>query len=255
MNIPVIDIHQHLNFINSTHDDLVKHQKEFGVVKTILLPSAGIKSKDKGLLAEVPGTQDAYNFCQSNKDFLFAVNEPIEEREKIEDYIAKGAKLIGEIKYQMGGDDEELYGYAEIARQHNVPILIHFEKELGVELKGFHKVLKKFPDVNFIGHAVLWWDKMASSTNFLMNNHNNLYGDVSANSGLRAMKSKYAAGFIEKFQDRILFGSDCPPNHPYENAPHCIGKELKTVLEDKLDHTVLEKIYYKNACKLLGIKI
>jgi hypothetical protein len=36
---PVIDIHQHTNYLARSDDDLVTHQRKMGVTKTILLPA------------------------------------------------------------------------------------------------------------------------------------------------------------------------------------------------------------------------
>ena len=47
---------------------------------------------------------------------------------------------------------------ASIAEHHAVPVLMHFQHEtynLGFE--RFHKLLEKFPKVNFIGHAQTFW--------------------------------------------------------------------------------------------------
>ena len=47
---------------------------------------------------------------------------------------------------------------AEIARAHRVPVLMHFQHNtynMGIE--RFHKMLAKYPTVNFIGHAQTFW--------------------------------------------------------------------------------------------------
>ena len=86
-----------------------------------------------------------------------------------------------------------------------------------------------------------------------MSKYENLYADISANSGLRAMRHSSSKLFVEEYQDKILFGSDCPPNHPYVGASHCIGVESQKRLSEICSESILEKIYYKNAQKLLKI--
>jgi predicted TIM-barrel fold metal-dependent hydrolase len=257
VSIPLIDIHQHLNFMNSPNDALIEHQNKMGVDLTILLPSSEDFSLDKGLLAEVPDTQRAYEFCEENENYLFAANFSPNNLHLIEKYINKGAKMIGEIKYNTSSDSDTIWGYCEVAQQFDVPILLHFENHKGISnLDNFEKTLKRFPDVNFIGHAVLWWAQVDNKTNYLMDKYDNLYADISANSGLRALKKPSSESFVVNYQDRILFGSDCPPNHPYGgSSSHCIGVESKKRLEQICDKSILEKIYYRNAKNLLKIDL
>jgi predicted TIM-barrel fold metal-dependent hydrolase len=207
-------------------------------------------------LANVPNTEIAYNFCKENKSFLFAANFSPDKLYMIEEYVNKGAKLIGEIKYDTSSDSEDMWMYCEVAQQCKVPILIHFENKRGINnLNNFEKTLKKFPNVNFIGHAVLWWAEIDGMTDKLMKEYKNLYADISANSGLRAMRKPSAEKFLENHQDNILFGSDCPPNHPYVNSPYCIANKCKQRLDQVCSFEVLEKIYYKNSQTLLKISL
>lgn len=252
----LIDIHQHLNFLNSSNDLLISHQQTMGATSTILLPSSEDFALDKGLLANVPDTEMAYEFCKENKNFLFAANFSSANLYMIEEYINKGAKMIGELKYDTSSDSESIWEYCEVAQQCGVPILIHFENNKGIHsLDNFENTLKRFPDVNFIGHAVLWWADLDNKTDYLMSKYENLYADISANSGLRAMRHSSSKLFVEEYQDKILFGSDCPPNHPYVGASHCIGVESQNRLNEICDDSILEKIYYKNAQKLLQIEL
>ena len=146
MSIPLIDIHQHLNFLDSPNDLLIEHQNKMGVDLTILLPSSEDFSFDKGLLAKVSDTQKAYEFCQENENYLFAANFSPSNLNLIEKYINKGAKMIGEIKYDTSADSDTIWGYCEVAQQLSVPILIHFENKNGISnLDNFEKTLKKFP--------------------------------------------------------------------------------------------------------------
>ena len=252
----LIDIHQHLNFLNSSNDLLISHQQNMGATSTILLPSSEDFTLDKGLLAGVPNTEMAFEFCKQNKNFLFAANFSPTNLYMIEEYVNKGAKMIGEIKYDTSSDSESIWEYCEVAQQCHVPILIHFENTIGIHsLDKFENTLKRFPDVNFIGHAVLWWAGLDNKTDYLMSKYENLYADISANSGLRALRDSASKLFVEDYQDKILFGSDCPPNHPSVGASYCIGVESQKILSEICSESILEKIYYKNAQKLLKIDL
>ena len=73
----------------------------------------------------------------------------------------------------------------------------------------------------------------------------NLYCDISAGSGLNALSRdlEFTKGFIEEFQDRILYGRDY-----FDNKQ----QELLNSLE--IQNSVLEKIYSGNALRLLTPK-
>ena len=93
----------------------------------------------------------------------------------------------------------------------------------------FYKMLEKFPKVNFIGHSMLWWASIGKNdtdktirypktkvtaggyTDRLLSDYPNVYGDLSAGSGLNALTrdEDHAREFIKRHQDKLLFGSDC----------------------------------------------
>ena len=46
----------------------------------------------------------------------------------------------------------------ESAKEYQVTVLIHFQYEIyNHGFERFYKVLERFPDVNFLGHAQTWW--------------------------------------------------------------------------------------------------
>src|SRR5260370_23003899 len=118
---------------------------------------------------------------------------------------------------------------AGIAAHHNVPVLMPFQHEtynLGFE--RFHKMLEKFPKVNFIGHAQTFWGNIDKNhqqpvmypkgpvtpggiTDRLLSDYPNLYGDLSAGSGLNALlrDEDHARGFLNRHQDRLIYASAC----------------------------------------------
>lgn len=53
----------------------------------------------------------------------------------------------------------------ELAKEYQVPVLIHFQYEMyNHGFERFYKVLERFPDVNFLGHAQTWWAILMPST-------------------------------------------------------------------------------------------
>src|SRR5437899_10338188 len=163
---PIIDIHQHTNYTGRTDEELIRHQREMGVSKTVLLP-AGSKY---GLAAGAGGNDTVVAIArQYPGEFLFFANElpdiP-ETRSVVEKYLKMGAIGIGEQKFHVQVNSESIDLVASIAREHQVPVLLHFEHNtynLGIE--DFSKVLARHPRVNFIGHAQTWWGNIDKNHN------------------------------------------------------------------------------------------
>src|SRR5437667_7692401 len=147
---PIIDIHQHTNYTGRSDAELIAHQREMGIAKTVLLP-AGSKY---GLAAGAGGNDTVVAIAkQFPKEYLFFANElpdiP-EARTVIEKYLAMGAIGIGEQKFPVPVDSWSIDLISEIATQHKVPVLLHFEHNaynMGIE--NFVNVVKRYPNVNY----------------------------------------------------------------------------------------------------------
>src|SRR6266567_4444594 len=124
---PVIDIHQHTNYTGRSDEELILHQREMGVSKTVLLP-AGSKY---GLAAQCGGNDTVVAIARKlPKEYTFFANElpdiP-EARPVIEKYLKMGAIGIGEQKFPVECDSKHIDLVADIAAAHRVPVLLHFE--------------------------------------------------------------------------------------------------------------------------------
>lgn len=266
----IIDFHQHTNYSGRSDDDLVAHQRRMGADLTVLLP-AGSRF---GLAADALGNDSVVDLAQRIPDgFVFFANELpdlTETREVLEKYLRMGALGIGEQKFPVECDSEPMQLVYSIAREFSVPVLIHFQHEaynMGIE--RFHRMLDRFPDVNFIGHAQTWWGNIDAShdqtvmypktpvtpggiTDRLLSDHPNVYGDLSAGSGLNSMlrDEDHARDFLDRHQDRLLWASDC--NDTLGHGEGCIGaKGLAAVRRLAPGATALRKILYGNAARLL----
>src|SRR5258708_3785358 len=128
-DLGVLDIHQHTNYGGRTDDQLVAHQRKMGVTKTILLPS-GYKPTP-GL--ELGGNETCVNLSRNHpKEFAYFANELPDipsTREVLEKYLKTGALGIGEQKFNVDCDSPHMQRIAEIAREHHVPVLMHFQHE------------------------------------------------------------------------------------------------------------------------------
>ena len=131
-----------------------------------------------------------------------------ETRPVIEKFLGMGAIGIGEQKFPVEADSSYIDLIASIAEKHRVPVLLHFEfQHYNLNIDRFYRVLDRHPRVNFIGHAQTWWcniDKGCDQktmyptgpvtpggiTDRLLSDYPNMYGDLSAGSGLNS----HAAG-------------------------------------------------------------
>jgi predicted TIM-barrel fold metal-dependent hydrolase len=269
---PIIDIHQHTNYSGRSDAELVRHQREMGVSRTVLLP-AGSKY---GLAAGAGGNDTVVALAHEYpKEFVFFANElpdiP-ETRTVLEKYLDLGAIGIGEQKFPVDADSKYIDLIATIAQEHSVPVLLHFEyKNYNLGFERFAKVLERHPKVNFIGHAQTWWGNIDKNhdqsvmypkglvtpggiTDRLLSDYPNMYGDMSAGSGLNSMlrDEEHARDFLKRHQDKLMFGSDC--NDREANGPQCLGSKIIAAIRRlSPDKRVERTILYGNASKLLKI--
>jgi predicted TIM-barrel fold metal-dependent hydrolase len=269
---PIIDIHQHTTYLDRTDEELVAHQRALGVTKTVLLPAG----RRFGLAARASGNDSVVALARRYpKEYVFFANElpdiP-EARSVITQFLKAGAIGIGEQKFPVEADSPHIELVASIAQEFRVPVLLHFEHEqYNKGFARFHRILEKFPRVNFIGHAQTWWGNIDKNhdqkimypktpvtrggiTDRLLADYANMYGDMSAGSGLNAMlrDEEHARGFLERHQNKLLYGSDCADKEP--NTDKCSGsKQIATIRRLAPNRKVERKILYENAAKLLKI--
>jgi uncharacterized protein len=266
----VIDIHQHTNYSGRTDEQLIKHQEAMGVTTTILLPAGSLY----GLDAQCGGNQSVVDLAKQYPDkFLYFANEVAdlpEARKEIEKYLKMGALGIGEQKFKVACDSEHIETIAKLAEELQVPVLMHFQHQVyNTGIERFHKVLEKYPKVNFIGHAQTWWGNIdlnhnqsvmyptgkvtpGGITDKLLSNYPNMFGDLSAGSGLNALlrDEEHTRAFLERHQNKLLFGSDC--NDVIGRGPGCQGTQtLANLRRLAPDKKALRKMLSENAIRVL----
>lgn len=266
----VIDFHQHTHYRGRTDDALVAHQRAMGADLTVLLP-AGSRY---GLAADAHGNDSVVELARRFPDrFVFFANELPDipqTRQVLEKYLRLGALGIGEQKFPVACDSQAMQMVYSIAREFDVPVLIHFQHDaynMGIE--RFHSMVERFSAVNFIGHAQTWWGNIDAKhdqavmypktpvavggiTDRLLADHDNVYGDLSAGSGLNSMlrDEEHAADFLDRHQDRLLWASDC--NDTLGRGSDCIGaKGLAAVRRLAPNESAVRKILCGNAARLL----
>ena len=81
-----------------------------------------------------------------------------------------------------------------------------------------------------------------------------MFGDHSAGSGNNALirDEDHARGFLERHQDKLMFGSDC--NDLIGRGPGCTGsRTIAAIRKLAVSKEIERKILYGNAKRLLGI--
>lgn len=206
--------------------------------------------------------------------------EPETVRERLAKYKAWGASGVGEFAVNEWIDSPMIEAVFAAAEELELPLLFHMSPEAGFNygiadhpgLPLLEAALKKFPRLKLIGHSQPFWHEISGDASpelvarnswgegpvteggrltELFERYPNLYGDLSANSGGNAIMrdERFGLAFLERFQDRLMFGSDM--GNTEMEFP--LGKWLDQKLaEGALSETVYRKICRGNAECLFG---
>ena len=269
----ILDLHQHSPYSGRTDDQMIAHQDRMGIFRTVLLP-AGARY---GLAAGAGRNEICLALVKKYpRKFVFFANEgpsPDNTRAEIEKYLKLGAIGIGEQKFPVDADSPHVHLIAQIARDYKVPVLLHFEHNTyNIGFQRFYRILEKYPSVNFIGHAQTWWgniDKELAQevlyprtrvspggiTDRYLQDYPNMYGDMSAGSGLNALlrDEEHARGFLERHQNKLIYGSDC--SDPAGEGDRCSGsKQIETIRRLSPHASVTRKILWENGTRVLALR-
>jgi predicted TIM-barrel fold metal-dependent hydrolase len=180
------------------------------------------------------------------------------------------AKICGEVKWRMMYNDFDCLRLFRTAGMLKMPVVMHFGYDFqysyedrrrewfGGSIDTLEDLLRSCPETTFIGHAPGFWvhisdDDLWRSPGYevdnvpvvkegkitkLLRKYPNLYCDISAGSGLKALTRdpEHAIEFLTEFQDRVLYARDC-----FTNA----HREFLNSLG--LSEKILAKIYGENA--------
>ena len=188
----------------------------------------------------------------------------------IERFVEKGCKGFGEILVGLWIDDFRLMRIYEACGRLGLPILLHLDRyramdELG--LPRLEKVLIANPKTVFIMHAQHWWSEISADVteeerssypkrpvlkggraDILLQQYDNLYADLSANSGLTAMTRdpEFTKDFFIRNQNKLLYGSDIVSRGQ-------IIKNHQVINTIDVEDAIKKKIFYLNSKKLFNI--
>ena len=183
-------------------------------------------------------------------------------------------KVCGEVKLRMMYDNWDAIRLFRFAGEKGLPVTVHLDYELGSGspryprpnywygggIEAFERAVAQCPETNFLGHAPGFWSHISNDDQYnkasypkgpvvpggkidqMLEKYPNLYCDMSAGSGCNALSRdpEFAREFLIRWQDRVLYARDL-----FEN----IHQEFLNSID--LPQDVLDKIYYKNALKLI----
>ncbi len=266
---PVLDIHLHLR---QTADGNAIHLDGAGVTKAVLLTNVNAEDRAKAVVSAYPGR--FVRFASID------VRQP-DAIDQLRKAVQNGAIGFGEIKSQVEAAGPEMQRVYALAAELNVPITIHFQEVtqpgsqgvFNTGLKKFDAMLKAFPRTTFIGHADAFWANVSADyaedtsypkgpikpggvTDKFLGDYANLYADMSANSANNFLTRdpEFAARFLERHQNKLMFGSDCPcPDGRGGTTGRCVARATLTALKKLASPNVFRKITWENSTRLLKI--
>jgi predicted TIM-barrel fold metal-dependent hydrolase len=252
-----------------------------GISKTILLPAgrpllspATHGGRSNGLEAQCYGNLSCLLFAQAHRrGFLFGANDVPDVSGaliEIEKYLKLGAVVIAEQKFGVDCDSAGMQRLYAMAADYRVPILMHWQHAMyNYGFERFYKMLEKYPHTTFLGHAQTWWANIDKNhkdqavlypkgkvtpggiTDRYLSDYANMYGDLSAGSGLNALTrdEDHSRDFLQRHQDKLLYGSDC--NDWVGKGSACQGAQTIATLRRLAPSKEIErKLLYRNARKM-----
>lgn len=193
-------------------------------------------------------------------------------------YHVHGVRVCGEWSYRTLLDDPRAIDLFRRAGQLGCPVVLHMDVPYRPDESGnlvyqtawygggadqLERALQACPETIIVGHAPGFWrfisgDEATDSALYpsgpimpggrvldLLERYPNLWADLSAGSGLGAMKrdTGFARDFLIRYADRLMFGRDNK------------GNALQTFLPLlNLPDDVTEKLFYRNALRLVPLK-
>ena len=283
-----IDLHLHLTPFQipklgkmnlTSGKNMLPHLDELGIGKGVLMSSS-----EKGLPF---GTNKANRkICEqlpSRYAWMCALDpkgrEPVYDR--LARFKAQGAIGIGELTTNRRLDDPFLQELFAAAEKLDMPVTIHMSPEVGYSygvvddpgLPLLEQVLKSYPKLKILGHSQTFWIEMSGDAPTgkearnswgdgpivpggrvpeLFARYSNLYGDLSANSGSRAIMrdEEFGLAFLETYADRLFFATDMVNR----DMVFPLGQWLdEMVSSGRLSREAYSKICFENAQRIFGL--
>lgn len=283
-----IDLHLHLTPFQipklgklnlASGKNMIPHLEELDIEKGVLMSSGegglpfGTNKANKKICDRFPNRYAwMCNISPKGK-------EPVYDR--LARFKAQGAIGIGELTYNHKLTDPFLQEVFAAAEKLDLPITIHMSPEEGYSygvvddpgLPLLEEVLAKYPRLKILGHSQTFWIEMSSDAPKdkegrnswgdgpivpggrvpeLFAKYPNLYGDLSANSGSRAIMRdpEFGLTFLETYADRLFFATDMVNTDMVFPLGAWLDEQLAA---GKLSKDAYEKICRTNAQRIFGL--
>ena len=221
---------------------------------------------------------DRFYFFMNLVPYTLYVNPEADFSDLIEYYLKLGAKGVGEMCCNMRFYDPLMDNVLFHVNKYKLPFIFHMTRQefcsYGIrddlELNGLETALQKWKDITFLGHSADFWAEISGDEFHsgypkskvlpggrvveLMRKYPNLHGDLSAGSGLNALRrdKEFAISFLNEFQDRLYYGQDvCFPTNDMQHSEY-----LDSLVENgDISQEVYNKVCWKNAVTLLKLPL
>ncbi|MDH5385669.1 MAG: amidohydrolase [Candidatus Aminicenantes bacterium] len=178
-----------------------------------------------------------------------------DKKSKIDFFVKKGCRGIGEIKLDIPIDHPLMLDYLEYISGYNLPVVVHMSKHWCPNIERFKCILPTI-ESPMIMHGWGWWNNFNNrKIEEIVEEYDNVYMDISANSGYEALSAnrEYTKHFLEKHPKHVLYGTDFPMLTLFDGTQFgtnlCHLKLLKSL---DLSQGTIQKILYKNIASLIS---
>lgn len=284
----IIDIHNHPDWYGYNLERYLENMKKYNIEKTWLLSWEAPESEYDPAYKRVtpdagkPNGPISFERCVSYVDRApdkFVLGYAPDPRlpdaiDRLDHAIQLyGVKVYGELKLRMTYDNPDALRMYRFCGEKGLPVLVHIDYEFdtgatyprpnwwyGGGIDAFERAVAACPDTTFIGHAPGFWAHISGDDQYdkvmrpsgkvipggkvpeMLDKYPNLYCDLSAGSGHNALSRdpEFAREFLITYQDRVMYGRDY-----FDNIHQLLLNSLD------LPDEVLDKIYFRNALRLL----
>ncbi len=275
----MIDAHLHLTHNGRSVEETITHIEAIGAEKAVMLPIEDGDDEFGWMTEDIVKAHRDYPdtiipFCHVDVTRKDAVPE-------LEKRAASGIfKGYGEQKQHLRLDDPRLEKVLAVCNELNWPVTWHFQEgERGYNqgIEHLEVLLKKFPNIKFIGHAQSWWAHISADVpapeetlypkgavkpggliDRLLADYPNMFADLSAGSGLGGLMrdEDFTAGFLARHGKKLMFATDCPCRDGKGaslSRGACFAQLSLPFLKRMLAPDALEYILHNNAVMILNL--
>jgi len=276
--MPLIDAYCHVNWMGWTIRDVYDHFRSIGVDRAIVHSWDEILRRHAGQY--VLPVEDCLYAHRMFPDFFIPFMAPdpkapgavAQVRSLLQNGTAKG---IGELKVRYPLDDPDTLAIMEVGNEFDVALTFHIDIILSpgsawynLDAYKLPALCERFPNLSFLGHAPGFWRHVSGDAddpqvvaehgmyprtvptpggklNEWFEQLPNLFGDLSAGSAFIALTRHDDGGkaFIEQHQDKLLYATD---DFDRRLLDHLLSLELT--------QDTYHRLFYRNACSVLGIE-